>query len=116
VASFHTTVIDIESFISTDSTAWLQRQMNFLGHPQAPDSTEFLTTPPNRRFIVPDWYRDLRDLALRHTENGQPPYLSEAPGATPLNIGPEIEAMITEPGVPDLLTAAGYDTDEFETI
>jgi len=88
--------------------------MILLDHPHPSQASEFLQILPQRRYLIPYWYRDLRERALCHMTNNKLPSLSEAPEASPLQIAPAVEAAVNCQRPIDLAEARGYDTDDNE--
>jgi len=88
--------------------------MIFLNHPEPPIASEFIQIYPSRRYIIPVWYRDLRERAHRHIASGDTPNLSTAPEPLPLQLAPVVEAAANTRQFISLTEAAGYDTIEEE--
>jgi len=88
--------------------------MILLNYPEPPIASEFIQIHPSRRYIIPVWYRDLRERAHRHIISGDTPNLSAAPEPLPLQLAPIIEAAANAQQSISLTEAAGYDTIEEE--
>ena len=86
--------IDPDAYLTDETMRWCEQAMQQLNHPQDPAANEFL--PAIRRYLVPAWYRQLRQLARHHIDSGEQPVLAVAPKPDTRNVWQARQQVVDE--------------------